>query len=160
MRSCNQVSQDLPIEIMLDCPKCTQPINNPTNNPTTCGDETRSVTFNKDLDRMGTSKRKQKALLHREKKENAINTCRLETQKEITFTNINILVVFIHSNQVVEFEVHQMMHLLSFLASAFMGPHHMFLFLICLRLLLLSLASAFLGAHLFLSFPVLYLHRT
>jgi hypothetical protein len=27
----------------------------------------------------------------------------------IIFTNVNILVVFIHSNQVVEFEVHQMM---------------------------------------------------
>ncbi len=59
----------------------------------------------------GTSKRKQKALLHRERKENAINTHRLEIQKVIIFTSINILVVFIHSNQVVEFEVHQMMQL-------------------------------------------------
>ncbi len=31
----------------------------------------------------GTSKRKQKALLHRERKENATNTCRLEIQKVI-----------------------------------------------------------------------------
>jgi hypothetical protein len=85
--------------------------NNPTNNLTTCVDEIRSVTFNKNLDRMGTSKRKQKALLHRERKENATNTRRLEIQKVIIFTNINILIVFIHSNHVVEFEVHQMMQL-------------------------------------------------
>ena len=58
---------------------------------------------------MGTSKSKQKALLHRDRKENAINTHRLEIQKVIIFTNVNILVVFVHSNQVVEFEVHQMM---------------------------------------------------
>jgi hypothetical protein len=43
---------------------------------------------------MGTSKRKQKALLHRERKENTINTCRLEIQKVTIFTDINILVVF------------------------------------------------------------------
>jgi hypothetical protein len=40
------------------------------------------------------------------------------------------------------------------------GRYHVFLFLIHCSLLFLSLASAFLGAHLFLSFPVLYLHRT
>jgi hypothetical protein len=40
------------------------------------------------------------------------------------------------------------------------GRYHVFLLLICCSLLLLSLASAFLGAHLFLRFPVLYLHRT
>jgi hypothetical protein len=85
MRSCDQVSQDLPVEIMLNCPKCTRTTNSPTNNPTTCVDEIRSVTFNKDLDRMGTSKIKQKALLHRERKENAINARRLEIQKEIVF---------------------------------------------------------------------------
>jgi hypothetical protein len=85
MRSCDQVSQDQPVEIMLNCPKCTCTTNNPTNNPTACVDEIRSVTFNKDLDRTGTSKRKQKALLHRERKENAINTRRLEIQKEIIF---------------------------------------------------------------------------
>jgi hypothetical protein len=53
----------------------------------TCVDEIRSVTFNKDkdLDRTGTSKRKQKALLHRERKESAINTRRLEIQKVIVF---------------------------------------------------------------------------
>ncbi len=81
-------------------------MNNLTNNPATCVDEIRSATFNKALDRTGTSKREQKALLHREIKENAINTCRLEIQKVIVFTNLNILVVFIHRNQVVEFEVH------------------------------------------------------
>jgi hypothetical protein len=113
MRSCGQVSQDLPVEIMLNHPKCTRTTNNPTKNLTTCVDEIRSVTFNKNLDRTGTSKRKQKqkALLHRERKENATNTRRLEIQKVIIFTNINILAVFIHSNQVVEFEVHQMMQL-------------------------------------------------
>jgi hypothetical protein len=58
---------------------------------------------------MGTSKSKQKALLHRDRKENASNTHSLEIQKVIIFTNVNILVVFIHSNQVVEFKVHQMM---------------------------------------------------
>ncbi len=58
---------------------------------------------------MGTSKSKQKALLHRDRKENAINTHSLEIQKVIIFTIVNILVVFIHTNQVVEFEVHQMM---------------------------------------------------
>jgi hypothetical protein len=106
-----KVSQDLPVEIMLNRPKCTRTTNNPTNNLTTCVEEIRSVTFNKNLDRTGTLKRKQKALLHRERKENATNTRRLEIQKVIVFTNINILVVFIHSNQVVEFEVHQMMQL-------------------------------------------------
>ncbi len=85
MRSCYQVSWDLPVEIMLNCPKCTCTTNNPTNNPTTCLDEIRSVTFNKDLDRTDTSKRKQKALLHRERKENAFNTRRLENQKVIVF---------------------------------------------------------------------------
>jgi hypothetical protein len=79
---------------MLNCPKCTHTTNNPNNNPTTRVDEIRSVTFNKDLDRMSTSKRKQKALLHRERKEKAINTRRLEIQKVIVFTNINILVIF------------------------------------------------------------------
>ena len=74
MRSCDQVSQDLPVEIMLKRPKCTRITNNPTNNPNTCVDKIRSVTFNKDLDKTGTSKKKQKALLHRERKENAINT--------------------------------------------------------------------------------------
>ena len=58
---------------------------------------------------MGTSKSKQKTLLHRDRKENAINTHSLEIQKVIVFTNVNILIVFIHSNQVIEFEVHQMM---------------------------------------------------
>jgi hypothetical protein len=111
MRSCGQVSRDLPVEIMLNHPKCTCTTNNLTNNLTTCADEIRSVTFNKNLDRMGTSKRKQKALLHRERNENATNTRRLEIQKVIIFTNINILVIFIHSNQVVEFKVHQMMQL-------------------------------------------------
>jgi hypothetical protein len=43
------------------------------------------IIFKKDLDRMGTSKGKQKALLHRERKENAINTHRLEIQKVIVF---------------------------------------------------------------------------
>jgi hypothetical protein len=120
MRSCSQVSQDLPVEIMLDRPKCTRTTNDPTNNLTTCVDEIRSVTFNKHLDRTGTSKRKQKALLQRENNENATNTRRLEIQKMIIFTNINILVVFIHSNQVVEFEVHQMMQLFcSFLLPQF-----------------------------------------
>ncbi len=120
MRSCGQVSQDLPVEIMLNCPKCTHTTNNPTNNLTTCVDEIRSVTFNKNLDRTGFSKIKQKALLHRERKENATNTRRLEIQKVIIFTNINILVVFVHSNQVVEFEVHQMMQLFhSFLLPQF-----------------------------------------
>ncbi len=85
MRSCDQVSQDLPVEIMLNHPKCTRTTNNPTNNPTICVDEIRSVTFNKDLDRTGTSKRKQKTLLHRERKENAINTLRLEIQKVVVF---------------------------------------------------------------------------
>jgi hypothetical protein len=66
---------------MLNCPKCTGTTNNPTTNPSTCVDEIRSVTLTKVLDRRGTSKRKQKALLHREKKENAINTRRLEIQK-------------------------------------------------------------------------------
>ena len=56
---------------------------------------------------MGTSISKQKALLHRDRKENAINTHSLEIQKVIIFTNINILIVFIHSNQVVEFKVRQ-----------------------------------------------------
>ncbi len=53
----------LPVEIALNHPKCTRTTNNPTNNPTTCVDEIRSLTFNKDLDMMvmGTSKRKQKA---------------------------------------------------------------------------------------------------
>jgi hypothetical protein len=63
MRSCDQVSEDLPIEIMLNHPKCTCTTNNPTSNPTTCVDEIGSVTFNKD------SKRKQKAFLYREKRE-------------------------------------------------------------------------------------------
>jgi hypothetical protein len=58
---------------------------------------------------MGTSISNQKALLHRDKQENAINTHSLEIQKVIIFTNVNILIVFIHSNQVVEFKVHQMM---------------------------------------------------
>ncbi len=69
MRSWDQ--QDLPVEIMLNCPKCTRTTNNPTNNPTTCVDEIRSVTFNK--------------VLHRERKENTINTHRLEIQKVIVF---------------------------------------------------------------------------
>ncbi len=111
MAKLGQVSGDLPVEIMLNRLKCTHTTNNLTNNLTTCVDEFRSVTFNKNLDRTGTSKEKQKALLHRERKENATNTCRLELQKVIIFTNINILVVFIHSNQVVEFEVHQMVQL-------------------------------------------------
>jgi hypothetical protein len=120
MRSCGQVSRDLPVEIMLNHPKCTRTTNNPTNNLTTCVDEIRSVTFNKNLDRTGTSKRKQEAHLHRERKENATNTCRLEIQKVIIFTNINILVVFIHSNHIVEFEVHQIMQLFhSFLLPQF-----------------------------------------
>ncbi len=75
-------------------PKCTRITNSPTSNPTTCVDEIRSVTFNKDIHRTSTSKRKQKALLHRERKENSINTCRLEIQKVTIFTNINIFVVF------------------------------------------------------------------
>jgi hypothetical protein len=58
---------------------------------------------------MGTSKSKQKPFFIEIRKENAINTHSLEIQKVIIFTNVNILVVFIHSNQVVEFEVHQMM---------------------------------------------------
>ena len=58
---------------------------------------------------MGTSISKQKALLHRDRKENAINTHSLEIQKVIIFTNVNILIIFICSNQVVEFKVHQMM---------------------------------------------------
>jgi hypothetical protein len=85
MRSCDQVSRDLSVEIMLNHPKCTRTTNNPTNNPTTCVDKIKSETFNKDLDRTGTSKRKQKALFHRERKENAINTCRLEIQKVVFF---------------------------------------------------------------------------
>ncbi len=48
---------------------------------------------------MGTSISKQKALLHRDRKENAINTHSLEIQKVIIFTNVNIL-IFICSNQV------------------------------------------------------------
>ncbi len=91
MRSCDQVSRDLPVEIMLNRPKCTRTTNNPTNNPNTCVVEIRSVTFNKDLDRTGTSKRKQKALLHRERKENAINTRRLEIQKVIVFLSFPVL---------------------------------------------------------------------
>jgi hypothetical protein len=91
MRSCDQVSRDLSVEIMLNCLKCACTTNNPTNNPTTCLDEIRSVTFNKNLNKMGTSKRKQKALHHRERKENATNTCRLQIQKVIVYTNINIL---------------------------------------------------------------------
>ncbi len=58
---------------------------------------------------MGTSISKQKALLHMDRKENAINTHSLEIQKVIIFTNVNILIVFIYSNQVVEIKVHQMM---------------------------------------------------
>jgi hypothetical protein len=42
--------------------------NNPTSYPTTCVDEIGSVIFNKDIHRMGASKRKQKTLLHRERK--------------------------------------------------------------------------------------------
>jgi hypothetical protein len=42
---------------MLNHPKCTCTTNNLTNNPTACVDEIRSVTFNKDLDMTGTSKR-------------------------------------------------------------------------------------------------------
>ena len=38
-----------------------------------------------------------------------MNTQSLEIQKVIIFTNVNMVPVFIHSNQVVEFEVHQMM---------------------------------------------------
>jgi hypothetical protein len=137
LRSCDQVSGDLPVEIMLNIPKCSCTTNNLTNNPTTNVDEIRSVTFNKNLDRMGNSKRKQKAILHRERKENAINTCRLEIQKVIVFTNINILVVFIHSNQViefVEFEGHRMMQLFhSFILPqftvVFAQEHHVLLHL-------------------------------
>ena len=94
MRSCDQILQDLPVEIMLNHPKCTCTTNNPISNPTTCVDEIGSVTFNKDIHRTSTSKRKQKALLHRERKENNINTCRLEIQMVTVFTNINILVIF------------------------------------------------------------------
>jgi hypothetical protein len=67
----------------------------------------------------GHFKKKTEGLLHRERKENATNTRRLEIQKVIVFTNINILVVFIHSNQVVEFKVHQMMQLF----HSFLLPH-------------------------------------
>jgi hypothetical protein len=94
MRSCDQVSGDLPVEIMLNHPKCTRTTTNPTSNPTSCVDEIGSVTFNKDIHRTGTSKRKQKAPLHRERKENTINTRRLEMQKVTVFTNINILIIF------------------------------------------------------------------
>jgi hypothetical protein len=48
-----------------------------------------SSRFNKDLDRRGTSKRKQKALLHIERMENAINTRRLEIQKVIIFVTFS-----------------------------------------------------------------------
>jgi hypothetical protein len=34
---------------MLNCPKCTHTTNYPSNNPITCVDEIRSVTFQKDL---------------------------------------------------------------------------------------------------------------
>ncbi len=44
-----------------------------------------------------------------DRKENAINTRRLEIQKVVMFINANILAVFIHSNQLVEFKVRQMM---------------------------------------------------
>ncbi len=54
----------LPVEIMLSHPNCICTTINPTNNPTACVDEIRSLTFNKDLDMMGTSKRKQKARHH------------------------------------------------------------------------------------------------
>ena len=44
------------------------------------------------------------------KKRPAINTLSLEIQKVIIFTKVNILIiVFIHSNQVIEIKVHQMM---------------------------------------------------
>jgi hypothetical protein len=45
MRSCDQVSGDLTVEIMLNHPKCTRTTNNPTSNPTTCVDEIESVTL-------------------------------------------------------------------------------------------------------------------
>jgi hypothetical protein len=65
---------------------------------------------------MGTSKSKQKALLHRDRKENATNTHSLEIQKVIIFTNINILV---------EFKVHQMMQVF----QHFLLPQWMVVFL-------------------------------
>ncbi len=74
---------------------------------------------------MGTSISKQKVLFHRDRKENAIHTHSLEIQKVIIFTNVNILVVFIHSNQVVEFEVHQMMQVF----QQFLLPRWMVVFL-------------------------------
>jgi hypothetical protein len=165
MRSCDQVSGDLPVEFMLNHPKCTRTTNNPTSNPTTCVDEIGSVIFNKDIHRTGTSKRKQKALLHRERKENTINTRRLEIQKVTIFTNINILVVFplFKSGHMSAFGRMKSVSLFNSRSSVLFskclyGPAScVSLFNSLCSPLFLSLASAFLGAHHFLSFPVLYL---
>ena len=58
MRSWGEVSRDLPVDIMLNRPKCTRTTNNPTNNLTTCVDEIRSVTFNKKPRQDGHFKKK------------------------------------------------------------------------------------------------------